>query len=219
MPIIKAQQRYDGLQVVTYPKKGFNFSGINNFGRKYATGRVPAAAEQRCGGAQRRLAHRASAAVRPPRRGGHLRRNALYPDETIQHAGVMTGLGGYAGHSHKYKRPAAAAICSAPPRCRTFSAVTGACLLVKTSVWDEVGGLDEAFAVAFNDVDFCLRVRDAGYRIAWTPLRQLTHYESKSRGGDEKDPVKAGALPLSSSGCMTCTARRTSCMTPTTTPT
>ena len=51
-----------------------------------------------------------------------------------------------------------------------FSAVTGACLLVKTSVWDEVGGLDEAFAVAFNDVDFCLRVRDAGYRIAWTPM-------------------------------------------------
>ena len=72
-----------------------------------------------------------------------------------------------------------------------FSAVTGACLLVKTSVWDKVKGLDEAFAVAFNDVDFCLRVRDAGYRIAWTPYAQLTHYESKSRGGDEKDPVKA----------------------------
>ena len=72
-----------------------------------------------------------------------------------------------------------------------FSAVTGACLLVKASVWDEVGGLDEKFAVAFNDVDFCLRVRDAGYRVAWTPYAQLTHYESKSRGGDEKDPVKA----------------------------
>ena len=72
-----------------------------------------------------------------------------------------------------------------------FSAVTGACLLVKASVWDEVDGLDEKFAVAFNDVDFCLRVRDRGYRIAWTPYAQLTHYESKSRGGDEKDPVKA----------------------------
>ena len=54
-----------------------------------------------------------------------------------------------------------------------------------------MGGLDEAFAVAFNDVDFCLRVREAGYRIVWTPYAQLTHYESKSRGGDEKDPVKA----------------------------
>ena len=72
-----------------------------------------------------------------------------------------------------------------------FSAVTGACLLVRTSVWDEVKGLDEKFAVAFNDVDFCLRVRDKGYRSVWTPYAQLTHYESKSRGGDEKDPVKA----------------------------
>ena len=71
--------------------------------------------------------------------------------------------------------------------------MTGACLLVKASVYDEVGGLDEQFAVAFNDVDFCLRVRvrDAGYRIAWTPYAELTHYESKSRGGDEKDPAKA----------------------------
>ena len=69
--------------------------------------------------------------------------------------------------------------------------MTGACLLVKTAVYDEMHGLDEQFAVAFNDVDFCLRVRDAGYRIAWTPYAQLTHYESKSRGGDEKDPVKA----------------------------
>ena len=67
----------------------------------------------------------------------------------------------------------------------------GACLLVRASVWDEVKGLDEKFAVAFNDVDFCLRVRDAGYRIAWTPYAELIHYESKSRGGDEKDPLKA----------------------------
>ncbi len=83
-----------------------------------------------------------------------------------------------------------------------------------------MGGLDEAFAVAFNDVDFCLRVRDAGYRIAWTPYAELIHYESKSRGGDEKDPVKARpALPPSSSGCIPCTGRKTFWMTPITTPT
>ena len=58
-----------------------------------------------------------------------------------------------------------------------FSGVTGACLLVKTAVYDEMHGLDEQFAVAFNDVDFCLRVRDAGYRVAWTPYARLTHYE------------------------------------------
>ena len=103
----------------------------------------------------------------------------------------LPGWGGYAGHSHKYKKAGGSGYLFRTATVQDFSAVTGACLLVKTSVWDEVKGLDEAFAVAFNDVDFCLRVRDAGYRIAWTPYAQLTHYESKSRGGDEKDPVKA----------------------------
>ena len=114
-----------------------------------------------------------------------------YPDETLQHAGVVTGLGGYAGHSHKYKQAGGSGYLFRAATVQDFSAVTGACLLVKASVWDEVGGLDEKFAVAFNDVDFCLRVRDAGYRVAWTPYARLTHYESKSRGGDEKDPAKA----------------------------
>ena len=114
----KAQQRYDGLRVVTYPKKGFNFSGINNFGRKYATGAylllLNNDVEVRSGEwlteLLRQCAHPGGAAVC----GAML----FYPDETIQHAGVITGLGGYAGHSHKYKK--AAGICSAPPRCRTF---------------------------------------------------------------------------------------------------
>jgi len=187
----KAQQRYDGLRVVTYPKKGFNFSGINNFGRKYATGEylllLNNDVEVRSGEwlteLLRQCAHPGGAAVC----GAML----FYPDETIQHAGVITGLGGYAGHSHKYKKAGGSGYLFRTATVQDFSAVTGACLLVKTSVWDEVKGLDEAFAVAFNDVDFCLRVRDAGYRIAWTPYAQLTHYESKSRGGDEKDPVKA----------------------------
>ena len=187
----KAQQCYDGLRVVTYPKKGFNFSGINNFGRKYATGEylllLNNDVEVRSGEwlteLLRQCAHPGGAAVC----GAML----FYPDETIQHAGVITGLGGYAGHSHKYKKAGGSGYLFRTATVQDFSAVTGACLLVKTSVWDEVKGLDEAFAVAFNDVDFCLRVRDAGYRIAWTPYARLTHYESKSRGGDEKDPVKA----------------------------
>ncbi len=100
----------------------------------------------------------------------------------------MTGLGRYAGHSHKYRKAGGSGYLFRAATVQDFSAVTGACLLVKTSVWDEVGGLDEAFAVAFNDVDFCLQVRDAGYRIAWTPYAQLTHSESKeAAAGDEKD--------------------------------
>ena len=187
----EARQRYDGLQVVNYPQKGFNFSGINNFGRQYASGDyllllnndVEARNADWLTELLRQCAHPGGAAIC----GAEL----LYPDETLQHAGVVTGLGGYAGHSHKYRKAGGSGYMFRAATVQDFSAVTGACLLVKTSVWDEVGGLDEAFAVAFNDVDFCLRVRDAGYRIAWTPYAQLTHYESKSRGGDEKDPVKA----------------------------
>ena len=187
----KAQQCYDGLQVVTYPKKGFNFSGINNFGRKYATGDyllllnndVEVRNADWLTELLRQCAHPGGAAIC----GAEL----FYPDETLQHAGVITGLGGYAGHSHKYKKAGGSGYMFRAATVQDLSAVTGACLLVKTSVWDEMGGLDEAFAVAFNDVDFCLRVREAGYRIVWTPYAQLTHYESKSRGGDEKDPVKA----------------------------
>ncbi len=187
----EARQRYNGLQVVNYPQKGFNFSGINNFGRQYASGDyllllnndVEVRNADWLTELLRQCAHPGGAAIC----GAEL----LYPDETLQHAGVVTGLGGYAGHSHKYRKAGGSGYMFRAATVQDFSAVTGACLLVKTSVWDEVGGLDEAFAVAFNDVDFCLRVRDAGYRIAWTPYAQLTHYESKSRGGDEKDPVKA----------------------------
>ena len=70
-------------------------------------------------------------------------------------------------------------------------AVTAACLMVRKDAYEQVNGLDESFAVAFNDVDFCVRVRQAGYTNVFTPFAQLYHYESKSRGGDEKDPVKA----------------------------
>ena len=186
----KAKQRYDGLKVVTYPEKGFNFSGINNFGRKAAAGDylllLNNDVEVRNGDwlteLLRQCAHKGGAAIC----GAML----YYPDETLQHAGVITGLGGYAGHSHKYKQKGGSGYLFRIATVQDFSAVTGACLLVKASVYDEVGGLDEQFAVAFNDVDFCLRVRDAGCRIAWTPYAELTHYESKSRGGDEKDPAK-----------------------------
>ena len=187
----KAKQRYDGLKVVTYPEKGFNFSGINNFGRKAAAGDylllLNNDVEVRNGDwlteLLRQCAHKGGAAIC----GAML----YYSDETLQHAGVITGLGGYAGHSHKYKQKGGSGYLFRIATVQDFSAVTGACLLVKASVYDEVGGLDEQFAVAFNDVDFCLRVRDAGCRIAWTPYAELTHYESKSRGGDEKDPAKA----------------------------
>lgn len=187
----KAKQRYEGLRVVTYPEKGFNFSAINNFGRRYAEGDyllllnndVEVCNGDWLGELVCQCDHPGGAAIC----GAML----YYPDDTLQHAGVVTGLGGYAGHSHKYKQRGGSGYLFRAATVQNFSAVTGACLLVRADVFDQMGGLDEQFAVAFNDVDFCLRVRDAGWRIVWTPYAELIHHESKSRGGDEKDPVKA----------------------------
>lgn len=186
----KAQRRYDGLRVVNYPNKGFNFSAINNFGRKYAAGQyllllnndVEVLNGDWLTELLRQCAHPGGADLC----GAML----YYPDDTIQHAGVITGLGGYAGHSHKYAKRGGSGYMFRAATVQDFSAVTAACLLVRASVYDKLGGLDEKFTVAFNDVDFCLRARDAGCRIVWTPYAQLYHYESKSRGGDEKDPAK-----------------------------
>lgn len=109
-----------------------------------------------------------------------------YPDMTIQHAGVVIGLGAHrtAGHTH-YRMPVdnlgyMGRLCYA----QNVSAVTGACLMVSRAVYDEVGGLDEEFRVSLNDVDFCLKCRRAGYLNVFTPFAELFHYESVSRGSD-----------------------------------
>ena len=111
-----------------------------------------------------------------------------YPDRTIQHAGIVLGLGAHrtAGHGHykvNYENLGyMGRLCYA----QDVSAVTGACLMVKKSLYEELGGLDESFRVALNDVDFCLRLREKGYLNIWTPFCELYHYESASRGSDLK---------------------------------
>lgn len=110
----------------------------------------------------------------------------LYPDERIQHAGVITGIGGVAGHAHKLFPRDAHGYFSRTAVISSFSAVTAACLLVRKAVYQEVGGLNEVdLAVAFNDVDFCLRIRAAGYRNVWTPYAELFHHESATRGSED----------------------------------
>ena len=105
-----------------------------------------------------------------------------YPDNTLQHGGIILGIGGVAGHAHKYlDRKAPGYFCRASHH-QSFSAVTAACLVVRKSTYDSVGGLDESLAVAFNDVDFCLRVRETGLRNVWTPYAEMIHHESASRG-------------------------------------
>jgi GT2 family glycosyltransferase len=110
--------------------------------------------------------------------------NLLYPDGSVQHAGVIVGIGGVAGHSHRAFPAGSAGYFDALRTTSNYSAVTAACLMVRKALYDEVGGLDESLTVAFNDVDFCLRLRVAGYRNVWLPHAVLVHGESLSRGHD-----------------------------------
>ena len=179
----------DNLKVVTWEGKGFNYSALNNFGEQYATGEYLLLLNndiEVIGGDW--LTQMAGECAQPGV--GICGAMLYYPDDTIQHAGIITGLGGYAGHSHKYHKRGGSGYMFRLATVQDFSAVTAACLLVRTAVYDSVHGLDEEFTVAYNDVDFCLRVRDAGWRIVWTPYAELYHHESKSRGSDENDPAK-----------------------------
>ena len=115
-----------------------------------------------------------------------------YGDRTIQHAGVVIGLGAHrsAGHTH-YKMPKEhlgymGRLCYA----QDVTAVTAACLLVKRSIYEEVGGLDETFTISLNDVDFCLKIRAKGYLNIFTPFAELYHYESKTRGMEEGEKLR-----------------------------
>lgn len=114
-----------------------------------------------------------------------------YPDDTLQHGGVIIGLGGIAGHSHKYLEKGAVGYFGRAALPQALSAVTAACLMVKASIFREVNGLDEGLSVAFNDVDFCLRVREAGYRNVWTPYAEMYHHESASRGTEDTPEKQA----------------------------
>ena len=106
-----------------------------------------------------------------------------YPDGNLQHAGIIMGIGGIAGHSHKYLEGSHHGYFSRPNIVQNLSAVTGACLMVKRQIYDEIDGLDEDnLKIAFNDVDFCLRIREKGYLNVFTPYCEAIHHESISRG-------------------------------------
>ena len=179
----KIEKEHDNVKVV-YWEAGFNYSAINNFGFKFAKGDyimllnndveliTPDIFQSMLG-----------FCMRPEV--GIVGAKLLYNDHTVQHAGVLVGAGGLADHVFKgiheddpgYKGRAISS--------QDVSAVTAACLLVKRSVYEEVGGLEDEFQVAFNDVDFCLKVRKAGYLIVYDADVKLFHYESKSRGMED----------------------------------
>lgn len=111
--------------------------------------------------------------------------NLLYPDQTVQHAGVVLSLGGVAGHSHKHYLSTDPGYFRRLQMICNYSAVTAACLMIRKEVCEEINGFNENLQVAFNDIDFCLEVRKKGYWNIWLPQVQLIHYESKSRGYED----------------------------------
>ncbi len=116
----------------------------------------------------------------------------LYPDGTLQHAGVVAGLGGYAGHWHIGRPESELGTQRRLAARQSLSVVTGACMLVSRACFEALNGFDEeTFPIAYNDVDFCLRAGPAGWRVVWTPFARLIHHESASRGSDETPENRA----------------------------
>ena len=168
----------------------FNFSGICNFGVKHSKGEhvlllnndveiiTPDWLQEMLMYSQRKDV-------------GAVGAKLYYPDHTIQHAGIGIGLLTLAGHYHRHFDGNHPGYMGRLSYAQDVTAVTGACMMIRRDVYDEMNGYDETFEVAFNDVDFCMRVRKAGYLIVFTPFAELYHYESKSRGLDDLPEKRA----------------------------
>lgn len=187
-------QRDQRVQVLRYDHP-FNYSAINNFGAKHAKGEILALINNDIEVIHDDwLTAMVQHAIRPEI--GCVGAKLYFDDDTIQHAGVVVGLGGVAGHSHKHFPRSHPGYFGRLVCVQNYLAVTAACLLVRKAVFEEVGGLNEHdLKVAFNDVDFCLKVHQAGYRNLWTPYAELYHYESKSRGLEDT-PEKMARFQL-----------------------
>lgn len=174
------QKEFPQVHVVRWERE-FNYSAINNFGAQFAKGEYllflnndteiiePRMFEEMLGYCQREEV-------------GIVGARLLYQDDTIQHAGVVIGFGGIAGHTFIGLHEAENSYFHRAMCAQDYSAVTAACMMTKASVFREVGGFTEELAVAFNDIDFCMKVRAADYLVVYAPYAAMRHYESKSRG-------------------------------------
>ena len=174
------QEKRKNVRVVTW-KREFNFSAINNYGVTFAHGEYllflnndveviePDVIREMLGYARRDDV-------------GIVGARLLYQDDTIQHAGVVIGFGGIAGHTFIGLHQAENSYFHRAMCAQDYSAVTAACMMSKRSLFDQVGGFREELAVAFNDIDYCLKIRSLGKKVVYNPYALLYHYESKSRG-------------------------------------
>lgn len=169
---------------------GFNYPAINRFGVRFARGDyylllnndteiiTPEWIEEMLMFAQREDV-------------GVVGAKLYFPNETVQHAGVCVGVPGPADHYHKGWPRDNPGYLGRLLYAQDLTAVTGACMLIPKRIWEQVGGLEERFAVAYNDIDLCMRVRRAGYLVVWTPFAELYHHESVSRGYEDTPEKRA----------------------------
>ena len=182
--------KIENIKVVKLEINEFNYSKINNYGVKFAEGKYllflnndtevieSGWIEEMLGLAQREDV-------------GIVGAKLLYPDNTVQHAGVIIGMGGVAGHINKDISCDDPGYFSRASVINNYSAVTAACLMTKKEIFEKINGFDENLKVAFNDVDLCLKIRSLGYLCVFTPYAKLYHFESKTRGYEDTKEKKA----------------------------
>lgn len=182
----KLESQCERARVVYWKEQGFNYPAINNYGVEQARGEYvlflnndTEIVNEDC------LEELLGYCMRDDV--GAVGARLYYEDGTIQHAGVIVGLGGIAGHAFVGYPHDALGYFGRIQMAQDYSAVTAACMMVKKSVFEQVQGFDERYAVAFNDVDLCMKIREAGYLIVYNPYAELNHYESKSRGYEDTD--------------------------------
>ncbi len=185
----KLQEKSPKFHVVYWAGE-FNYSSINNFGAQHANGEYllllnndTEIINEDC--LEELLGYCMRSDV------GAVGARLYYEDNTIQHAGVVIGFGGIAGHCFVQQPRGYTGYCHRIICAQDYSAVTAACMMVKRKAFEEVGGLSSDLAVAFNDIDFCLKLGRAGYLIVYNPYAELYHYESKSRGLEDTSEKKA----------------------------
>jgi len=181
------------IKILNY-NKPFNYSAINNFAAKKANGKFLLFLNNDTEVISGELL---TAMVEQIQREevGAVGAKLLFPNDTIQHAGVIIGMGGVAGHIYHGYRKTSPGYYGQLNTIRNYNAVTAACMMVKKDLFEKVGGMDEKnLSIAFNDIDLCLKIREKGFKIVFTPYAFLYHYESLSRGYDDDfqktDPEK-----------------------------
>jgi len=182
-------QKNPSIRIITY-KEPFNFSCANNYAASQALGDVFLFLNNDIevlsqDWLERMLEHtlRKEVAI--------VGSKLCYPNNTIQHAGVILGVGGFAGHSHKYFPRNAKGYINRLRLIQNYSAVTGACMMIRREVFYELEGFDEQYAIAANDIDICLKALSNGYLIVWTPYSELYHHESRTRGTEDTEEKKS----------------------------